>query len=179
MDNLEVCKKYGVIYADPPWHFKVRSDKGKGRSPENHYPLMSLDDICKMNVRDISLPDSVLLLWVCDPMLDQAFKVIEAWGFQFKTVGFTWAKTNKNTLGFFTGLGYWTRGNPEMCLLATRGRPKRKSRSVNQLIISERQRHSQKPLIHKDIEDLVDGPYIELFARRKPKDGWDYWGNEV
>ena len=179
MDNLEVRKKYGVIYADPPWHFKVRSDKGKGRSPENHYPLMSLDDICKMNVRDISLPDSVLLLWVCDPMLDQAFKVIEAWGFQFKTVGFTWAKTNKNTLGFFTGLGYWTRGNPEMCLLATRGRPKRKSRSVNQLIISERQRHSQKPLIHKDIEDLVDGPYIELFARRKPKDGWDYWGNEV
>ena len=179
MDNLEVGKKYGVIYADLPWHFKVRSDKGKGRSPENHYPLMSLDDICKMNVRDISLPDSVLLLWVCDPMLDQAFKVIEAWGFQFKTVGFTWAKTNKNTLGFFTGLGYWTRGNPEMCLLATRGRPKRKSRSVNQLIISERQRHSQKPLIHKDIEDLVDGPYIELFARRKPKDGWDYWGNEV
>ena len=179
MDNLEVGKKYGVIYADTPWHFKVRSDKGKGRSPENHYPLMSLDDICKMNVRDISLPDSVLLLWVCDPMLDQAFKVIEAWGFQFKTVGFTWAKTNKNTLGFFTGLGYWTRGNPEMCLLATRGRPKRKSRSVNQLIISERQRHSQKPLIHKDIEDLVDGPYIELFARRKPKDGWDYWGNEV
>ena len=65
MDNLEVGKKYGVIYADPPWHFKVRSDKGKGRSPENHYPLMSLDDICKMNVRDISLPDSVLLLWVC------------------------------------------------------------------------------------------------------------------
>ena len=179
MVNLEVGKKYGVIYADPPWYFKVRSDKGKGRSPENHYPLMSLDDICQMNVKDISLPDSVLLLWVCDPMLDQAFKVIEAWGFQFKTVGFTWAKTNKNTLGFFTGLGYWTRGNPEMCLLATRGRPKRKSRSVNQLIISERQKHSQKPLIHRDIEQLVGGPYIELFARRKPKDGWDYWGNEV
>ena len=82
-------------------------------------------------------------------------------------------------MGFFTGLGYWTRGNPEMCLLATRGRPKRISKSVNQLIISQRQRHSEKPLIHKDIEDLVGGPYIELFARKKPRDGWDYWGNEV
>ena len=69
-----------------------------------------------MDVGDIAKPDSVLLMWVCDPLLDQAFKVINAWGFKYKTVGFTWAKTNKNTLGFFTGLGYWTRGNPEMCL---------------------------------------------------------------
>ena len=178
LDNLP-DKKYGVIYADPPWLFRTRSDKGKEKSPEKHYSCMSLNDICKMNVKDISLPDSVLLMWVCDPMLDQAFKVIESWGFTYKTVGFTWAKTNKNTMGFFTGLGYWTRGNPEMCLLATRGRPKRKSKSIAQLVISQRQKHSEKPLIHKDIEDLVDGPYIELFARKKPRDGWDYWGNEV
>ena len=137
MDNLP-DKKYGVIYADPPWLFRTRSDKGKEKSHEKHYSCMSLNDICKMNVKDISLPDSVLLMWVCDPMLDQAFKVIESWGFTYKTVGFTWAKTNKNTMGFFTGLGYWTRGNPEMCLLATRGRPKRKSKSNAQLIISQR-----------------------------------------
>ena len=62
-----------------------------------------------MGVSDIAKPDSVLLMWVCDPLLDQAFKVIDALGFKYKTVGFTWAKTNKNTLGFFTGLGYWTR----------------------------------------------------------------------
>ena len=180
MDNLEVGKKYGVIYADPPWHFKVRSDKGKGRSPENHYPLMSLDDICKMNVRDISLPDSVLLLWVCDPMLDQAFKVIEAWGFQFKTVGFTWAKTNSKSLGFFTGLGYWTRSNPEMCLLATKGKPKRVGGNVDRLVVSERREHSRKPdRIRNDIIELCgDLPRIELFARQK-FDGWDAWGNEV
>ena len=66
-----------------------------------------------------------------------------------------------------------------MCLLATKGRPKRKSKSIAQLIISQRQKHSEKPLIHKDIEDLVDGPYIELFARKKSRDNWDYWGNEV
>ena len=172
-------KKYNIIYADPPWSFKTFSDKGKDRSPENHYGVMSLKDICNLPIDNIADDNSVLLIWVVDPLLDKAFEVIKAWGFKFKTVAFTWAKTNKTKPGFFTGLGYWTRGNPEMCLLATKGRPKRKSKSVNQLIISQRQKHSQKPLIHKDIEDLVDGPYIELFARAKPRPGWDYWGNEV
>ena len=168
-----------MIYADPPWLFRTRSDKGKEKSPEKHYDCMSLNDICNMNIKDISKPDSVLLMWVCDPMLDQAFKVIDAWGFTYKTVGFTWAKTNKNTMGFFTGLGYWTRGNPEMCLLATKGRPKRIHKDVAQLVISERKRHSEKPLLHREIERLVDGPYLEMFARKKTRDGWDYWGNEV
>ena len=176
---MEIKKKYNIIYADPPWTFTTRSDKGKDRSPENHYNCMTLKDICNLPVSDITKPDSVLLMWVVDPLLDQAFKVIDAWGFTYKTVGFTWAKTNKNTMGFFTGLGYWTRGNPEMCLLATKGRPKRIHKDVAQLIISERRKHSEKPLIHKDIERLVDGPYIELFARQKPYKNWDYWGNEV
>jgi N6-adenosine-specific RNA methylase IME4 len=105
--------------------------------------------------------------------------VIEAWGFKYKTVGFTWAKTNKKTLGFFTGLGYWTRGNPEMCLLATKGRPKRINKDVAQLIVAPRGRHSEKPLLHGEIERLCEGPYIELFARKKTRDHWDFWGNEV
>ena len=172
-------KQYGVIYADPPWQFKTRSEKGKDKSPEKHYPVLSLAYIISLPVSDIAKPDSVLLMWVCDPMLDQALQVIDAWGFKYKTVGFTWAKTNKNKLGFFTGLGYWTRGNPEMCLLATKGRPSRKSKSVKQLVVSERRRHSEKPLLHESIEQLVDGPYIELFARKKTRPGWDFWGNEV
>ena len=172
-------KKYSVIYADPPWSFKSFSPKGAERSPSQHYQTLELKDITDLPVKDIADDNCTLLMWVVDHSLDLAFDVIDAWGFQYKTVGFTWAKTNKNKLGFFTGLGYWTRGNPEMCLLATRGRPKRKSKSIAQLIISQRQRHSEKPLIHKDIEDLVDGPYIELFARKKPRDDWDYWGNEV
>ena len=93
-----------MIYADPPWLFKTRSDKGKDKSPERHYPVLSISDICNLPVGDIAKPDSVLLMWVVDPLLDQAFKVIDAWGFTYKTVGFTWAKTNKNTMGFFTGL---------------------------------------------------------------------------
>ena len=172
-------QKHGVIYADPPWTFKTYSDKGKDKSPEKHYSCMSLTDIIHLPVGSIAKDDAVLLMWVVDPLLDQAFKVIDAWGFTYKTVGFTWAKTNKNTMGFFTGLGYWTRGNPEMCLLATKGRPKRIHKDVAQLVVSERRRHSEKPLLHKEIERLVDGPYIELFARQKPYENWDYWGNEV
>jgi len=96
-------KKYGVIYADPPWYFKTRSDKGKDKSPEKHYPCMPLADIIRLPVDRIAKDNAVLLMWVVDPLLDQAFKVIDAWGFTYKTVGFTWAKTNKNTMGFFTG----------------------------------------------------------------------------
>ena len=141
---------------------------------------MSLTDIVRLPAGRIAKDDAVLLMWVVDPLLDQAFKAIDAWGFTYKTVGFTWAKTNKNTMGFFTGLGYWTRGNPEMCLLATKGRPKRVSKSVSQLVVDIRREHSRKPdRIRDDIVNLCgDLPRIELFARQKTQ-GWDVWGNEV
>ena len=172
-------KKYGVIYADPPWSFKTYSEKGKDRSPEKHYPVLSIADIIRLPVDRIAKDNAVLLMWVVAPLLDQAFKVIDAWGFKYKTVGFTWAKSNKTKPGFFTGLGYWTRGNPEMCLLATKGKPKRLSKSVPQLVIDQRREHSKKPdIMYKHIENLLEGPYIELFARQKVS-GWDAWGNEV
>jgi N6-adenosine-specific RNA methylase IME4 len=140
---------------------------------------MNFKDICNLPVNNIANDNSVLLMWVIDPLLDKAFKVIDAWGFKYKTVGFTWAKTNKKSLGFFTGLGYWTRGNPEMCLLATKGKPKRISKSVPQLVVEQRREHSRKPdIMYNHIENLLDGPYIELFARTKRK-GWDCWGNQT
>ena len=176
---MDINKKYNVIYADPPWTFKTFSDKGKDRSPENHYNVMSLQDICNLPVNKIANENSVLLMWVVDPLLDKAFQVINAWGFKYKTVGFTWAKTNKKSMGFFTGLGYWTRGNPEMCLLATKGKPKRLSKSVPQLVVSERREHSRKPdIMYNHIENLLQGPYIELFARTQ-RPGWDSWGNQT
>jgi N6-adenosine-specific RNA methylase IME4 len=176
---MDTTKKYNVIYADPPWTFKTYSDKGKDRSPENHYNVMSLKDICNLPISKIANDDSVLLMWVVDPLLDKAFEVINAWGFKYKTVGFTWAKTNKKSMGFFTGLGYWTRGNPEMCLLATKGKPKRISKSVPQLVVEQRREHSRKPdIMYNHIENLLEGPYIELFARTQ-RSGWDSWGNEV
>ena len=177
--DMDISKKYNVIYADPPWSFKTFSDKGKDRSPENHYGVMNLKDICNLPVNNIANDNSVLLMWVVDPLLDKAFEVINAWGFKYKTVGFTWAKTNKKSMGFFTGLGYWTRGNPEMCLLATKGKPKRISKSVPQLVVEQRREHSRKPdIMYNHIENLLEGPYIELFARTQ-RPGWDSWGNQT
>ena len=176
---MDIDLKYNVIYADPPWSFKTYSDKGKDRSPEKHYSVMSFKDICNMPVGNIARDNSVLLMWAIDPLLDKAFEVINAWGCTYKTVAFTWAKLNKSKPGFFTGLGYWTRGNPEMCLLATKGKPKRLSKSVPQLVVDKRREHSRKPdIMYQHIENLLEGPYIELFARQK-RNGWDSWGNEV
>ena len=122
-NNMDINKKYNIIYSDP-WTFTTRSDKGKGKSPENHYNCMSLKDICNLPVNNIAEKDCVLFMWVVDPLLHKAFEVIRN-RTEYKTVAFTWAKQNRKSPGFFTGLGYWTRGNPEMCLLATKGRPKR------------------------------------------------------
>jgi len=171
--------RFGVIYADPPWHFTTRSPKGQGRSASRHYKTMTLREIMDMPVSGISADDCALFMWAIDPMLPHALQVIEAWGFQYKTVAFTWVKENRASDGYFTGMGYWTRANPEMCLLATRGRPRRLARDVRQLVMAPRGRHSEKPEeVARRIERLVPGPYCELFARRK-RDGWTVWGNEI
>lgn len=170
---------YGVIYADPPWGFKVRSDKGMGRSAEAHYDTMSLEDVKAMPVQDMAAPDCVLLLWVTDPFLALGLDVIDAWGFAYKTIGFYWAKTGKTPGTFPIGTGYWTRANPELCLLATRGRPKRLNADVRKLIMAPRREHFRKPDEAYDrIERLVAGPYLELFARQR-RAGWDSLGAEV
>lgn len=172
-------KKYSVIYADPPWDFKNWSYTGEVKNAKIHYPCMSIKDICEIPVSNIADDDCVLLMWTTDPMLEKSFDVIKSWGFTYKTMGFVWAKTNKTNLGFFQGLGYWTRANPEYCLLATKGKPKRISNDVNTLVVSDRREHSRKPdEMYAHIEKLLDGPYIELFARNK-KDGWDSWGNQT
>jgi N6-adenosine-specific RNA methylase IME4 len=174
-----LSQHHGVILADPPWTFATYSRKGKGRSAEAHYDCMSLADIKALPVADWAAPDCALFLWATDPSLPQALEVIEAWGFAYKTVAFTWAKTTKDGAGFPIGCGYWTRANPEQCLLATRGRPQRLSRAVPQLILAPRREHSRKPdEAYERIEALVPGPYLELFARA-PRAGWYSWGYEV
>ena len=172
--------RYSVIYCDPPWQYKVWSKKGQGRSAENHYPTMALEDICALPVGSIAAKDCALFLWVTIPNLLQAFDVIKAWGFHYKTVAFVWVKTNRKSGTLFWGLGHWTRANAELCLLATRGKPRRVSKAVHQIILSPIGRHSQKPEeARRRIEQLMgDVPRIELFARETPA-GWDVWGNEV
>ena len=178
-------KKYNIIYADPPWTFETYSDKGKDKSAENHYPCMNIDDIYNLPVKDIADKDCILFMWVTYPLLKEGIKTMEEWGFTYKTCGFSWIKKNKKSDifsdgGLFWGLGYWTRSNNEICLLATKGKPKRVGKGVHQVVMSKIQRHSQKPDVVKDriVELCGDVPRIELFARQATK-GWDVWGNEV
>lgn len=173
-------EKYSVIYADPPWHFKTYSPKGMGRSADRHYPTMSLDEIRALPVADISADDCALFLWTTMPFLQESLSVLEAWGFEYKTVAFVWVKQNKRADTLFWGMGHWTRSNVELCLLATKGQPKRISTSVHQVIVSHVEEHSKKPDEVRDRITLLMGavPRVELFARQKVG-GWDAWGNEV
>lgn len=173
-------KKYSIIYADPSWRYKVYSKKGLGRSAESHYPTMELEDIQALPVGELADTDCVLFMWTTIPLLKDCFSVMKAWGFEYKTVAFVWIKQNRKSDSLFWGMGHWTRANAEFCMLATKGRPKRKSAGVHQVIISHIEEHSKKPDIvrHKIIELVGDLPRVELFAREKA-DGWDAWGNEV
>ena len=141
---------------------------------------MSIQELCALPVSEIAEKDCVLFLWATFPQLKEAMQLIEAWGFQYKTVAFVWLKTNRKSGTWFYGLGFWTRGNAEICLLATKGHPKRQAKNVHQLIISPIEAHSKKPDIAREkITALMgDLPKIELFAR-KESPGWDIWGNEV
>lgn len=170
-------KKYQIIYADPPWNY---ADKGCQGTMANHYKGMKIEDICQLPIQDIQAKDCILFLWATYPMLPEALRVIEAWGFKYKTIAFQWLKLNSKALTPFYGLGRWTRGNTEPCLLATKGHPKRISASVFQLIQTPRRKHSQKPLEaqEKIIKLVGDLPRIELFAREKTP-GWDCIGNAI
>lgn len=168
---------YQIIYADPPWKY---DQKGLQGAAEHHYSTMSEEDICRLPVEQIAAKDSLLFLWATFPQLPAALRVISAWGFHYKTVAFLWLKKNRKADSWFFGLGFWTRGNAEVCLLATRGHPKRASNKVHQFIISPIEAHSKKPDIVRDkiVELAGDVPRIELFVRQVTP-GWDVWGNEV
>lgn len=175
-------RKYGVIYADPPWSFRNWSAKGTGRNAVSHYDCMDFSKLSALPVAEQAADNCALFLWTTDPLLPRALELIQAWGFEYKTVAFYWVKLNsaaKHDSDYFTGLGYWTRANPEQCLLATRGKPARRAKDVRRLVVEKRREHSRKPDCVRDrIERLVAGPYLELFAR-ETKAGWSAWGNQV
>lgn len=169
---------FAIIYADPPWRFqswglgvsfKRQNADGlhSGRRPP--YAVMSTQDICALPVQTISTGDAALFLWATYPMLPDALQVMAAWGFMFKTVAFTWVKRTRNDTGWHIGLGYWSRSNPEICLLGTRGHPKRVSKRIPNLLIAPVRDHSHKPdEVRERIVALCgDLPRVELFAREK------------
>jgi len=179
-------KKYDVIYADPPWHFKVWSKKGAGRSAENHYLTQSGEFLKGMKIQTLCKPNCVLLMWATFPCLEQALELGKSWGFTYKTVTFTWVKANKSNDRIFAGMGYYTRVNAEIVLLFTKGKPiTRHAKDVPQVLISSRGKHSEKPdEIRKRIVRLFgEVDRLELFARQGSSEnifeGWDVFGNEV
>ena len=175
--------KYQVIYADPPWDFKNYSkfddDKSNKAYGRPLYKTMPVSEICGLKVSEIADDSCVLFMWVTMPFLEKGFDVITAWGFEYKTCAFVWVKTTSK--GIYSGLGHWTCGNAELCLLATKKKfPKRISCNVKQILMEPKTIHSRKPNeIRKRIVALLgDIPRIELFARQRVE-GWDAWGNEI
>ena len=189
-------RAYGVIYADPPWAFRgYVTDGVPQRAADQNYPTMTMEELCALPVGDLAKNNCALLMWGIASHLPQAIKLGQAWGFEFKSKAFCWAKLNKrfadqkdwsvkyaspaNSDHWFMGMGYGTRRNTEDCWLFTRGNPRRLSGGVRELVVAPVREHSRKPSeVRERIEALYPGPYAELFSRESAP-GWETWGNET
>ncbi len=176
-------KKYQIIYADPPWSYNDKRNKHPRMcgGALSHYETMSLNKIKALPLASITADTAVLFLWVTFPLLKEGLEVLESWGFKYKTLGFSWVKTNKKNGKPFFGIGYYAKSNCEVCLMAIKGKTtKPTSNKVSSVIIAPRREHSRKPDEAREriVELFGDLPRIELFARQQTP-GWDVWGNEV
>lgn len=189
-------QQHGVIYADPPWEFVTRSDKGLEKSPQKHYDCMPLAELKSMrdDILFATAPDSVCIMWTTWCFLDQGMELLDAWGFKYKTGG-VWNKITKNGKQTM-GNGYTLRNASEPFLIGTVGNPKVKNHGTRDsqfsgdvpddlsdlgeiTINAIRREHSRKPdEMYGLIENLFNGSYLELFARTK-REGWESWGNET
>jgi N6-adenosine-specific RNA methylase IME4 len=168
---MDTLTKHKVIYADPPWRYEF--SKTDNRAIENHYPTMTLEDICALQVP--AADDAVLYMWATSPKLGEAMKVIESWGFRYAT-SMVWVKPSM-------GMGFYARIRHEMLLIATRGNPGTPEPSVrpNSVIEAPRGAHSAKPLLHDQLDAWWPSvTKVELFARQ-PVDSpwWSTWGNDL
>ena len=194
MGDLPTGKFAGVLL-DPPWHFKVHSEKDKKsirKSAQGHYQCQSLDDIKALPVRDLCLPDAWVVTWATAPMLPHAVLCLEAWGAKYVTAA-AWAKQSSTGKKWAFGTGYVCWSAAEFLLIGKVGSPKVKSKSLRNLIITDNwvgpegpaivapvRAHSQKPdQQYEFVEALTDGPWIEVFSRAPHRPGWTFYGNEV
>jgi len=175
-------KKYSIIYSDPPWRYNARNNpKARfGLGVDGHYDTMTMKEILALPVVDIAEDNCALFLWTTFPYLNKQMAVFDAWGFKYKTLGFSWLKTNKGNGKPFFGIGYYAKSNLEVCLMGIRGKMKPVSNYVSSVVISPREEHSKKPSVVRDriVELFGDIPRIELFARDSAE-GWDSWGLEA
>lgn len=184
--DLRAAAPFSVLYADPPWMYGGNLHDGRGYA-RNHYDTQKPDWIARLPVPEVMAWDSVCFMWATYPKLQEALYVMRAWGYEYKTVAFTWVKINPSTKRHYFGMGQYTRANSEICLLGTRGNaPERKDKGVPQLLECNVSDHSRKPDEARDriVRLYGDIPRLELFARRDHDDlhdrhkGWTLWGNE-
>lgn len=167
-----ISGKYKVIYADPPWEYGGSMNITYGTAAK-HYPTMSLTDICNLPVKDICEDNSVLFLWTTSPQLEDAFKVINAWGFKYKA-SFIWDKV-KHVMGHYNSVRH------EFLLISTRGSCTPEVMKLFDSVVSEeRTIHSKKPEVFRGIINTIypSGNRIELFAREN-FENWKSWGNQI
>lgn len=188
VDQVQEAGGYPILYVDPPWGYRDRGCQG---SAEGNYRTMTTDDIANLPIGKIAARDAVMFIWGTYPMIHDVLELIPRWGFTYKTIAFQWLKTrgrrDDGSDKPFFGLGHWTRGNTEPCFLAVRGKPKRISAGVSQLIETLEEdlvvepvgRHSAKPdeVRQRIVKLMGDMPRIELFARQRVP-GWDAWGDD-
>jgi N6-adenosine-specific RNA methylase IME4 len=196
------CKRYEILYIDPPWEYKDKNANGK-RGAGFKYKVLKPKDIIALPIQNVAAVDCALFLWTTGPMLPMAIYAIRQWGFEYKTLAFDWVKLNKyvqNSISLLKddmfihkweyleaitkfSLGHWTRSSVELCLLATKGKPKRVDKSVRQTVFYPGYpvlEHSAKPPVVRDkiVKLMGDIPRLEMFAREKTP-GWDATGLEV
>lgn len=178
-------KKYSVIYADPPWSYRQCGTGPKSRgNAAQHYHTMTTDDICALPVHSLAGGGTACFMWATFPQIADALRVMEAWGFEYKTCAFVWIKKNRKGNTNFWGMGAYTRANAEICLLGVtpgfKAAAQIKNHAVHQVIESPIQAHSAKPdeTRRRIVELMGDVPRIELFARNRCP-GWDAWGDEI
>lgn len=172
-DLAETAVLYPIVYVDPPWRYEYSPTDN--REIENHYPTMTLEEICLLPVAEIATPDSVLFLWTTSPKLAESMQVIEAWGYAYKTC-MVWDKERM-------GMGYYARQQHELLLIATRGAvpvPEPANRPASVIRARRDNEHSAKPAEFYDVIERMypDLPKIELFARGR-RAGWAAWGNQA
>ncbi|MBU4277820.1 MAG: S-adenosylmethionine-binding protein [Proteobacteria bacterium] len=175
-------KKFYTVLADPPWQFKNRTGK---MAPEHkrlsRYSTMSLQDIKDLPVEAIVHDTAHLYLWVPNALLADGLKVMEHWGFTYKT-NLVWYKIRKDGGPDRRGVGFYFRNVTEMVLFGVRGKNARTlqpGRSQENIISSRKREHSRKPDEQYDlIESCSPGPFVELFARG-PRKGWFVWGDQA
>jgi N6-adenosine-specific RNA methylase IME4 len=167
--------QFGVILADPPWKFEVRSSLGLDRSAENHYPCQTTDEIMSLDVPSISADDCVLFLWATVPMIEDALAVMSAWGFTYKS-HFCWIKNRYGT-------GYWNRNKHELLLVGTRGNVPAPAMGTQwpSVIDADVGEHSAKPTIfYQMIEEYYPNlPKLEMNCRGSGRAAWSSWGLEA